>query len=45
MTFHLATNYNKLAFGPTRFAAAIDRIEHISGEKFLLQIFANMETL
>ena len=36
---------NKLAFGQTRFAAAADPIEHISEEKFLLQIFANMETL
>ena len=36
---------NKLAFGLTRFAAAADPIEHISEEKFLLQIFAKMETL
>ena len=35
---------NKLAFGQTRFAAAADPIEHISEEKFLLQIFAKMET-
>ena len=41
----LNNNNNKLAFGQTRFAAAADPIEHISGEKFLLQIFANMETL
>ena len=34
---------NKLAFGQTRFAAASDPIEHISEEKFLLQIFAKME--
>ena len=36
---------NKLAFGQTRFAAATDPIEHISEEKFLLQIFAKMETI
>ena len=36
---------NKLAFGQTRFAATADPIEHISEEKFLLQIFAKMETL
>ena len=36
---------NKLVFGQTRFAAAADPIEHISEEKFLLQIFAKMETL
>ena len=36
---------NKLAFGQTLFAAATDPIEHISEEKFLLQIFAKMETL
>ena len=36
---------NKLAFGQTRFASAADPIEHISEEKFLLQIFAKMETL
>ena len=34
---------NKLAFGQTRFAAAADPIEHISEEKFLLQIFAKVE--
>ena len=34
-----------LAFGQNRFAAAADPIEHISEEKFLLQIFAKMETL
>ena len=31
--------YNKLAFGQTRIADAADRIEHISEENFLLQIF------
>ena len=36
---------NKLAFGQTRFAAATDPIEHISEEKFLLQIFVKMDTL
>ena len=33
---------NKLAFGQTRFAAAADSIEHISEEKFLLQLFSKM---
>ena len=36
---------NKLAFVQTWFAAAADPIEHISEEKFVLQIFAKMETL
>ena len=31
--------------GQNRFAAAADPIEHTSEEKFLFQIFANMETL
>ena len=38
-------SYNKLAFGQTRIPAAADPIEHISEEKFLLQIFGKMETL
>ena len=37
--------YNKLAFGQTWIPAAADPIEHISEEKFLLQIFAKMETI
>ena len=37
--------FNKLAFGQTRFAAAADPIEHISEEKFLLQIFSKMGNL
>ena len=36
---------NKMAFGQTRFAAAADSIEHISEEKFLLQIFSKMGDL
>ena len=39
------TATNKLAFGQTWIPAAADPIEHISEEKFLLQIFAKMETI
>ena len=36
---------NMQAFGQTRFAAAEDSMEHISEEKFLLQIFSKMGDL
>ena len=39
------SDVNKLAFGQTRFATAADPIEHISEEKFLLQIFSKMGDL